>query len=232
LRLRAGAPPDWLDRSGLGPADYLQLSNGSAHFGWLLESWNRDLRHVIRLGAPSYDAFASRGARVDREGRLLVAGRELGAGVLVVNDFGTSIDIEGRVVARPLDGLTAYRVPAAPHVRSLATGLYFDRWAASLLRFRAWPRSRSPRGFYRVVLNLPHGFGARTVRVAVRGGGVRTISLRPGQTKVSWIPVSGSPPPVLEIRSDKGDFVAGGTPNARFVGVRVPSIAYAREKGP
>jgi len=232
LRLRAGNPPDWLDRSGLGPADYLQLSDGSAHFGWLLESWNRDLRHVIRLGAPSYDAFASRGARIDREGRLLVEGRELGAGVLVVNDFGTSIDIEGRVVARPLDGLTAYRVPAAPHVRSLATGLYFDRWAASLLRFQAWPRSSSPRGFYRVVLSLPRGFGARTVSLAVRGSEVRAIFLRPGQTKVSWTPVSGSPPPVLEIRSDKGDFVAGGTPNARVVAVRVLSIAFAREEGP
>jgi hypothetical protein len=37
---------------------------------------------------------------------------------------------------------------------------------------------------------------------------------------------------VLEIRSDKGDFVAAGTPNARFVTVRVASIAYAREMGP
>jgi hypothetical protein len=161
---------------------------------------------------------------------LLVAGRELGAGVLVVNDFGTSIDIEGRVVARPLDGLTAYRVPAAPHVRSLANGLYFDRWAASLLRFQAWPRSSSRRGFYHVVLSLPRGFGARRVSFAVLGSEVRAISLRPGQTKVSWIPVSGSPPQVLEIRSDKGDLVAGGTPNARFVAVRVQSLAFTREK--
>ena len=232
LRLRAGDPPNWLDRSGLGSADYLQLSNSSAHFGWLLESWNRDLRHVIRLGAPSYDAFASRGARVGRDGRLLVEGREPGPGVLVVNDFGTSIDIEGRVVARPLDGLTAYRVPAAPHVRSLATGLYFDRWAASLLRFQAWPRRPSARGFYRVVLSLPQGHNGRTVSFAVRGRAMRTIYLAPGQTKVSWIPVGGSPLPVLEIRSDRGDFVDSGTPNARFVAVRVPSAYYAREKGP
>ena len=231
LLLRTGEPPDWLDRSELGPADYLQLSNGSAHYGWLLEAWNRRLRHVIRLETPRADGFASRAARVDRDGHLLVEGREAGPGVLVVNDFGTAIEIEGRVVAHPLDGLTAYRVPAAPHVRSLATGLYFDRWAASLLRFQAWPRHASGRGFYRVVLSLPRGREARTVTFAVEGGEARTVRLGPGESKVSLIPVSGSPLPALELRSDKGDFVDGGTANARFVAVRVPSISYVRGKG-
>jgi hypothetical protein len=231
LHMRAGDPPDWLDRSGLGHADLLQLPDGSAHYAWLLETWNRDLRHVIRLGAPSYDGFASQAARIDRDGRLLVDGREPGPGVLVVNDFGTSIDIEGSVVARPLDGLTAYRVPAAPHVRSLANGLYFDRWAASLVRYRAWPRHASTRGFYRVVLSLPRGLEARTLSVAVDNSHVRAIRLGPGQTKVSWIPVSGSPLPMLEIRSDRGDFVGNGTSNARFVAARIPSLTYVRAHG-
>ena len=48
------------------------------------------------------------------------------AGVLVVNDVGTAIVLDGVVVARPLPGLTAYRVPRAPRVHLLATGLDAD----------------------------------------------------------------------------------------------------------
>ena len=51
LKQRAGDPPDWLDRSGLGPADYLQLPGGSPYFGWLLEAWNRDFRRPVHLVA-------------------------------------------------------------------------------------------------------------------------------------------------------------------------------------
>ncbi len=80
LHLRAGDPPDWLDRSGLGPADYLQLPGGSAHYGWLLEAWNRDFRHAIQMGLPSYDGYASSTARIDRDGRLLVDGHPPDAG--------------------------------------------------------------------------------------------------------------------------------------------------------
>ena len=67
--------------------------------------------------------------------------------------------------------------------------------------------------------------------LALDNSHVRGIRLGPGQTRVSWIPVSGSPLPVLEIRSDKGDFVGSGTPNARFVAARVPSLTYVRVGG-
>ena len=70
---------------------------------------------------------------------LLVDGEPAGAGVIVVNDFGSRLDIEGEVVARPRGGLTAVRVPEAPQVRSLAAGLYHDGWAAARLRYSVWP---------------------------------------------------------------------------------------------
>lgn len=231
LALRAGDPPDWLDRSGLGPADYLQLPGGSAHFGWLLESWNRSFRKAIVLEAPAYDGFATSRARIDSDGRLLVGGRELDAGVIVANDLGTAIDIDGRVVARPRLGLTAYRVPASPHVRSLATGLYFDRWASALLRYRAWPRLPHSRGFYRLVLGLPGGFEARDVSIAA-GSVRRTVSIGPGETKALSIPVSGSPPAPLEVRANRADFLAAGTADARLVGVRVLAISYGTKRVP
>jgi len=225
LSLRAGDPPDWLDRSGLGPADYLQLPDGPAHYGWMLETWNRSFRRAIQMGLPGYDGYASYTGAVDRDGRFLVDGRPPGAGVLIVNDFGTAIDIEGKVVARPRDGLTAYRVPASPHVRSLAKGLWFDRWGAALVRFQAWPRSHSSRGFYRVELSLPVPLNARKVTFET-GGKSRDVWVAPGQKRLVRIPVDGYPVPLLSIRTDRADYVGAGTPNARLVAIRIPSISY------
>ena len=231
LLQRGGDPPDWLDRSGLGPADYLQLPGGSAHYGWMFEAWNRDFRHAIELGLGSYDGYASSSGRIGRDGRFLVDGRPLDAGILVVNDVSTALEIEGsRVVARPRDGLTAYRIPAAPYVRSLATGLYFDRWAASVVRYRVWLRSPSAKGEYRLVLALPPGLAARKVEFEL-GGSVRGgVSLRPGEQKTVRLPARGYPVPVLRITTDRADYVAEGTPNARFVALRIPALSYEPER--
>ncbi len=227
LLQRGGDPPDWLDRSDLGPADYLQLPGGSAHYGWLFEAWNRDFRHAIQLGLGGYDGYASSAARIGRDGRFLVDGRPLDAGILVVNDVSTALELQGsQVVARPRDGLTAYRIPAAPSVRSLATGLFFDRWAASVVRYRVWSRVPTGRGEYRIVLTLPGGLPAREVEFELQGSVQRSVSLRGGERKTVRIPVRGYPVPVLRINTDRADYVAEGTPNARFVAVRIPSISY------
>jgi hypothetical protein len=224
LELRAGDPPDWLDRAGLGRADYLQLPGGSPHYGWLLETWNRSFGRPIQLGVPRADGYATRTARIDRSGRLLVDGHEPAAGPLVVNDYATAIDFAGaRVAARPRAGLTAYRLPAAPRVRSLASGIFFDRWAAGVVHYRAWPQA--PTGSYRVVLSLPEGLDAR--RVTLDAGAMeRALTLQPGQTRVVRVPVEGLPTPILSIRTDRADYLGGGTPNARLVAVRIPTISY------
>jgi hypothetical protein len=229
LATRAGDPPDWLDRSRLGPADYFQLPGGPVHFGWVLESWNRSFRSAIEMGLPGYDGYASHTGRVDRDGRLLVDGRPPAAGVLVVNDFGTAIQIEGsRVLARPRGGLTAYRVPAAPHVRSLAMGISFDRWAAAIVHFQAWPRNHSGHGFYRVLLALPAPLNARKVSLDT-GGASRVVWVKPGEREIVRVPVAGYPVPVLHIRADRADYIGEGTPNARLAAIRIPSISYVSE---
>jgi hypothetical protein len=226
LEHRAGDPPNWLDRSGLGPADYLQLPGGSAHYGWLLETWNRSVRRPIQLGLAGSDGYASQTGRIDREGRFLVDGRAPDAGALVVNDFATAIDFEGaRVVARPRAGLTALRLPGRPRVGSLANGIFFDRWAAAVVRVQAWPENASGSGFYRVVLSLPNDFGARQVTVEAAGRTHR-LRLEPGQTRVVRMPAGGRPVPVLNIRTDRADYLDGGTPNARLVALRIPAISY------
>jgi hypothetical protein len=177
------------------------------------------------MGLPGYDGYPSYSGRVDREGRFLVDGRPPEAGTLIVNDFGTAIEIEGRVVARPRDGLTAYRVPAGPHVRSLGMGIFFDRWAAAVVRFQVWPKNRSGRGFYRIVLSFPRPLNARQVTFET-GRVTRSVWVKPGHRMVVRVPARGYPVPVLRIRSDRADYVGGGTPNARLVAVRIPQISY------
>jgi hypothetical protein len=228
LAMRAGNPPDWLDRSGLGPADYLELPGGSAHYGWLLETWNRSFRRAIRLGIPTEDGYATHTALVDRRGRVLVDGRPLSPGILVANDYATALDITGTVVARPRHGLTAYRLPAVPRVRSLAAGIFFDRWAEAVVRFRAWPQSSATRGWFRVVLSLPRGLNARNVTLSA-GPAVRRILLRPGKTEVVRVPAAGRPLPALEIRADRAVYLGAGTSDARLVALRIPSLEYVPE---
>ncbi len=105
------------------------------------------------------------------------------AGLLVVNDFATQIDLEGETLDRPANGLRLVRVPAAPHVDSLARGLYYDGWANGDLRYRVWAGTAN--GTYRVTLSLPTGHPARLVTVEVEGGESRLGSARRREAQ-SW----------------------------------------------
>jgi hypothetical protein len=149
--------------------------------------------------------------------------------VLVVNDFASRLELRGAaVVARPRAGLTAVRVPAAPRVRSLATGLGFDGWAGALARYQAWPRGHAT-GAYRLTLELPRGFDEREVTLSAAGAR-RTIRLGPGQRRTVELSACGRPLPPLQIAVDHADFVGAGTADARLVAVRIPSISYTRAR--
>jgi Dolichyl-phosphate-mannose-protein mannosyltransferase len=216
LEVRAGSPPDWLDRSGLGPADYLQLPGGSAHYGWVLEVWNRNFRKPVHLSTGG-DWWSSSTARVTDDGRLLVDGRPA-RGPLVVNDFGTAIDLDGNVVGRPRNGLTAYRLAPRPRVRLIADGLMFDRWAAGVVKARAWPRRP---GVFRVTLSLPAGRVGRTVTLTT-GRSTRRLDVAPGETKT----VALAGPPHLRIDTSATNVIDAGTADARLVGVRIPALSF------
>ena len=227
LALRAGSPPDWLDRLDADRADYVQLPGGSAHYGWLLESWNRNVGRPIQLALPSYEGYAAATGHIDRDGRLSADGRPLRGGIVVLNDFGTRLELRSAtVVARPRAGLTAVRVPAAPQVSSIATGLGFDDWAASVVRYQVWPARAVAAGSYRVRLSLPAHHQARTVALTVDGGVKRTFRLRPGTSRTISVPACGDPVPVLRIVADHADFVGAGTANARLVAVRIPALSF------
>lgn len=226
LRDVAGSPPDWLDRSGVGEADLLALGDASPHLGWMLEAWNRSAGRTYRLGESSWDALPHRTAHLDADGRLLVEGRPLASGPLVVVHDGARVDLDGRVLLRPRSGVTLYRVPAAPRVRSLAAGLHDDGWAGAVVRYQVWPEGAVRQGVYRMVLELPAGRAARRIELAVDGGLRRSVVLGPGERRVVELPAAGRPAPVLRIRTDRADVADTATARGRALAVRLSTLEY------
>ncbi|HKH30803.1 MAG TPA: hypothetical protein VKA45_07100 [Gaiellaceae bacterium] len=217
----AASQPDWLDGSGLGPADYLALPGAQAHAGWNLETWNRDFGRPISLGPEEEDNYSYARARLQQDGGLGVRTTT----TLVVNDYGSAARLAGTVVRRPRPGLTVWRLAGEARLRSLAEGLYPDGWAAAILRYRVWGEQGG--GVFRVRLSLPAGRQSRTVRLHVAGGAARTITLRAGHHADVELPSGASPPPApLEIRTDRSDFEGRGGPAPRLVAVRVSGLDY------
>jgi hypothetical protein len=207
----AASPPDWLDRSGLGPATYLVLPQSDYFIGTSLESWNRDLRHVAVLATQPPDPFPTSVARIARDGRLELGDAQ--ARTVIVNVAGSSIGLDGRVVSRPRPGLVAYRlVPGKDHVHWLAKGLAQDGWTGTTLRYQAWPIRP---GRYELTLSLPDGTAPRHVKI-----GDRTLTIAPGTPQKVTVPTRGEP---LRMRISVPDAPLGG----RVLGVKVLALHFA-----
>jgi hypothetical protein len=207
-RMFNAAPPDWLDRSGLGASTYLVLPQSDYFIGTNLESWNRDVRHVAVLDTQPPDPFPTTVARVDHDGRL-----ELGdtPRTLVVNVAGSAIGLDGRIVARPRTGLVAYRLPRTAHVHWLAEGLAPDRWTGTKLQYRAWPIRA---GRYELTLSVPRGTPPRNVRI-----GDRAFVVRAGMPRRISVPTKGAP---LLMRIAVPNAPLGG----RYLGVKVFALRF------
>jgi hypothetical protein len=205
------SPPDWLDRSGLGPASYLALPYGNYFLGTNLESWNRDVEHVVVLATQPPDEYPHIRATIARDGTLELDGRPTTAQTIVANVSGSAIALEGRVAARPLTGLVAYRVPPHAHVRWFARGLAPDGWTGTKLRYRAWPIRP---GRYELTLSVPANAAPRTVKVAGR-----TFVVRAGTSRHLTLPTDGSP---LAVNVDVPDTPLGG----RILGVKVSGLRF------
>jgi len=224
----AAPQPDWLDELRVGRADFLGLPGGSPHFAWTFEAWNRNAGRPVWLGVepPRTDTFARSAADVDADGTLLVDGRPAPAGLFVVNDFGTQLDLEGELVARPRPGLTLLRVPAAPHVASMARGLYHDGWSSGNLSYQVWPEQTAGGGAYELLLGLPSGLPARDVELTVAGEPTRTVRLEPGERVSVTLRVERGMPPALSVSSDRAELVDGRTANPRLVSFRVEELEW------
>ena len=208
-------PQDWLDRSGLGPARYLSLPKSNDFLGTQVETWNRDLQGIVVLAKPATDPYPVEAAHIAPDGTLVIAGRPTQPQVLVVNVNGSAIDLEGRVVARPREGLVAYRIPANAHVRSLARGLSPDGWAGKQLQYEVWPRQA---GRYELTLSLPDGAVARKATL-IAGDRKRTVVLRAAHDLRLSIPTTGAP---LELLVEVPTSLLGG----RILGAQVTALRF------
>jgi len=218
-RTFGASPPNWLDRSGLGPANYVVLPDANAFLGSSLESWNRDVRGLVVLQAPVPDPFPRSVARVRSDGTLEIDGRPAQAQLLVANTFGSQIGLGGRVVARPRDGLVAYRIPAGAHVHWLARGLAPDGWTGRRLTYRAWP---SRTGTYELKVAVSRTTGPRKVEITAGTSAVRMLTIRPGRPV--QLSISGPGPLRLYVH------VPPGPVGARTFGVRVLGIRFVAER--
>ena len=216
VRTFGSAQPDWLDRLHLGQGHYLALPRSNPLLGTYLESWNRTVRDVIVLGTAAPDTLPLRVARIAPDGALEVAGRRTPAHVFVVNVSGSAIGLQGRVVARPRDGLVAYRVPAGAHVRWLATGLAPDGWTGTSLHYRAWPARP---GVYELKLYVPDGTAPRKILI-----GKRFFVVRAGTPRTIEVPTNGAP---LDLRVDVPNIPLPG----RVLGVKVRAIRFLDRSG-
>jgi hypothetical protein len=219
LRTFGATPADWLDRSNVGPARYFVLPDANSFLGSNLESWNRDVRGLVVLQAPAPDPFPTSVARVRADGTLEIDERPTQAQTLVVNTFGSQIGVDGRVVARPRDGLVVYRIPAGAHVHWLARGLAPDKWTGRRLTYTVWPVHP---GTYHLKLAVSRSTPARTVEIAAGTPAVRTVTVAPGApVRVS---ISGPGPLRLYVH------IPPGPVGARAFGVRVVSLRYTADR--
>ncbi|MGH3100863.1 MAG: hypothetical protein ACRDPU_07715, partial [Thermoleophilia bacterium] len=147
---------------------------------------------------------------------------------LVVNEQGSQIELAGERLSAPAAGLTLYRAATPVRLRSLAEGLYPDRWARAVLSYSVWPEAQ--RGEYRVRLALPSGRRARKVE-AVAGAVRRTGQLVSGTPLELRIPASGSPIPPLRIRVERADLIDGSTTRPRLVAARVTALEFISKAG-
>ena len=221
-RTFATTPADWLDRLHAGGARQLVLPDSTGFYGTQLETWNRAVTGLVVLQTPAPDAFARSVARVRRDGTLEIDGRPAHRQLLVVNDSGSQLGLEGTIVARPRPELVAYRIPTNAHVRWLAAGVFPDRWSGAHVRYQVWPKRRSRHGRYTVVLALPHGYTARAVAATVPGQVRRVVVVRPGGPVRLTLPVTGVEPTPLRLAVD----VPLGALSGRVLGVRVLELRY------
>ena len=230
LESLAAPQPDWLERTGIATADVLALPGGSLHSGWVLESWNRNVGRTLHLGDVPHDQLPYTEVGLNADGTVVtVAGEPVRSGYLVVNDAGTQIELDGRLLARPRDGLSLYRTIGPLRLKTYAEGLDRDGWIRSVASYRVWPTATT-RGFYRAELSLPSGRRARVVEVEA-GPVRRRALLRPGASVSLRVPVSGHPLPELGIRIDRADFVDAATPHPRLVAARVETLEFQAEHG-
>jgi hypothetical protein len=149
------APKDvsWVDDRVGTDAHVVFVNNISLaenpHTLWQTEFWNRSIESVVDLAQPPHIMLGRTGAIDPRTGRVVTsdpfAAESVRSAPYAVAP--TSLELAGKVIAKPGSFLALYRVDHPLRLARKATGLYSDGWTAGdmALSQYATPGQRSGR---------------------------------------------------------------------------------------
>ena len=153
--------------------------------GRYLESWNRDLRGVVVLDTQPPDPFPAAVARVARRHARDRREHRPGADARRERRPARRSGSKATIVARPRDGLVAYRIPAGAHVRWLACGPRARRLDRHDLRYPRLARCGARRPLRAERSSVPDGTLPRKVELTLAGKRSARSSFVAGQRDAS-----------------------------------------------
>jgi hypothetical protein len=224
---RLPADPGWIDRAELADVALLQTPGGSRTGAAQQLFWNRSVEDVLVLGrAEAPDSLGSTPVRIDDDGRLRERSGVVRRPVLV-ETFAATFDFAGARLIGRSGSFELWRPAKELRVSLLAAGRYHDGWLAGGGSIFVWPdQSGRTEGTLRLELSLPPRAVADPVRLL--GPGVdRTITLRPGESRLLTFPVSVCGRWELRFATERPSFL----PDLRAVSVRAEAPSFARTNG-
>jgi hypothetical protein len=160
--------------------------------------------------ASEVDSFGSTTVRIDPRGHIVTGAAPLRRNLLV-QESASVAELEGaRLVGRAANS-SLWQATGTPRLKLLLAGRYADGWLAASSTLTLWPAPTGVRtGTLRLRLSMPAGAGTT---VELRGPGLeRTVSVRPGQTRVIEIPVAVLRPWKLSVVAARPLIAADGRP--------------------
>jgi hypothetical protein len=205
-----------IDRLGIDRLSYLRVAPSSRSEVVELMFWNRSISKLTGLaGTGAVDVGGFTPARVDRSGRLLVAGAPPRQPV-VVDFYGARSTLSGG--RRLLTGGAFQVWKPDPELRFdlMVQGLFWDGWLSSRGLVTVWPGlSLHSRGILHIELTAPAG--KKRTRLSFTGLGHRyAVDLSGGELRTLTIPIDARGRAQLKFNSN----TAETTPDGRFVSVR------------
>lgn len=203
-RTTLGPDPAWILRSGVGSVDVLQTPYSSRVQISDHLFWNPNIERILRMrDASEVDVYGSVSTHVAADGRI-VAGGEIVRGPLLVQEYASTVDVEGaELVGRHVShSLWRPSENETPRLAMLFAGRYLDGFMGSFARITVWPAGTEPRRATLVVrFRLPEDVTATTLDV--RGPGIsRRLRLTPGRWSTLSVPVAAVRRPVtLHLRT-------------------------------
>lgn len=214
-----------IDRLGIDRLTYLRLPPSSRSEVVELLFWNRTIRKLAGLaGTTGVDPYGLTAARIDSDGRLLIAGAPPRQ-PLVIDFYGAQSTLSGGRKLLAGAEFQVWKPESELHFGFMVQGLYWDGWLASGGTATIWPdASLRSRGVLHVELTAPTG--VRRIVLTFTGLGRRfAVDLSGSERRELAIPINARRKVQLGFASN----TAETTPDARVVSVRA-KIWFVRAK--